>query len=300
MPRSRDSRSLRPSAVPLAALSACADRIPAALPPGGRGWCATMAGVLEATAPKPGNVHPGASFDDLTYDELVAAATAIGPVFEQAAAAPLGRTILRAVQAAAAVTRSNANLGIILAIAPLAAAPAGERLSGGVPGPLTAADAGDVWAAIAAARPGGMGTADRLDLAGPAPDDLLAAMRLAAPRDQIAALWVDGYGPLHDGLVHDLADGFTSGLPWTDAIVRGFLRQLARAPDSLIARKHGRAVAVDVSTRAAAVLAAPAAAWRDRVAAFDRALRTPVRINPGTTADLVAAALYILLRSHAE
>jgi triphosphoribosyl-dephospho-CoA synthetase len=31
---------------------------------------------------------------------------------------------------------------------------------------------------------------------------------------------------------------------------------------------------------------------------LDHSLRTPVRINPGTTADLVAAALYILLRSH--
>ena len=32
------------------------------------------------------------------------------------------------------------------------------------------------------------------------------------------------------------------------------------------------------------------------VAAFDDALRCPRRLNPGTTADVVAAALYILLR----
>ncbi|NBW87546.1 MAG: triphosphoribosyl-dephospho-CoA synthase, partial [Planctomycetia bacterium] len=35
---------------------------------------AALAGVLEASAPKPGNVHPGAAFNDLCYEELVAAA----------------------------------------------------------------------------------------------------------------------------------------------------------------------------------------------------------------------------------
>ena len=49
-------------------------RLPEALPPWSRGWMAALAGVLEASAPKPGNVHPGAAFDDLCYDELVAAA----------------------------------------------------------------------------------------------------------------------------------------------------------------------------------------------------------------------------------
>jgi triphosphoribosyl-dephospho-CoA synthetase len=50
-----------------------------------------------------------------------------------------------------------------------------------------------------------------------------------------------------------------------------------------------------VSRAAGAVLAA-GADWRQAAAAFDRALRVPRRVNPGTTADLLAAALYILLR----
>lgn len=159
--------------------------------PRGRGWAAAVASILEASAPKPGNVHPEAVFPDLTYADLVAAGLAIAPAMDTAATLPLGRTILDAVTAARSVTRSNANLGIILAIAPLAAVP--DDAAGVVPdrvrlpaavadvlGRLGAADAADVWRAIGIAAPGGMGAQMRLDLAGPPPEDLLEAMRLAA------------------------------------------------------------------------------------------------------------------------
>ncbi len=274
-------------------------RLPEALRPWGRGWMAALAGVLEASAPKPGNVHPGAAFDDLCYEELVAAALAIAPAMDRATTVPLGRTILDAVAAARRVARSNANLGIVLALAPLAAAP--------TPGPVRAAaaaaghdrhtadDARLVWAAIAIARPGGMGGSDKWDVGGPAPSDLLEAMRLAAPRDAIARLWAERYVPLFAGPVPDLAAELAAGFGLDDAIVRCHLRQLARTPDTLIARRHGAMVAADVSARAAAVIAAPAGAWREAAAHFDASLRRPVRVNPGTTADLVAAALYILL-----
>ena len=281
-------------------------RIPASCRPWGRGWCATAACLLEALAPKPGNVHPAADFADLSHAELVAAGIAIGPPLDRAAERPLGRVVLEAVEASRRCTRSNANLGIVLAIAPLAAA--GSVTAGNVADVLArigADDAADIWQAIAIANPGGMGTSGRWDVAGPPPTDLLEAMRLSAPRDQIGRLWSHGYGELFDGLVADLA-GEIAGLsaagqpaaqPLLDAIVRGFLRQLARSPDSLIARKHGPEVAADVSAGAAAVLArAHDAGWPAALAAFDRRLRSPRRINPGTTADLVAAALYILLR----
>lgn len=274
-------------------------RLPDALLPWGRGWMAALACVLEASAPKPGNVHPGAAFDDLCYDDLVAAALAIAPAMDRAATAPLGCTILDAVASTRRVVRSNANLGIVLALAPLAASRA--------PGPVRAADAaavlerlgpedaGHVWKAIAIARPGGMGGSGTWDVAGPAPPDLLEAMRLAAPRDEIARLWAEGYAPLFAGPVPDLATELAAGSGLEDAIVRCHLRQLARTPDTLIARRHGAAVAADVSARAAAVVATPGDAWREAAARFDASLRRPVRVNPGTTADLVAAALYILL-----
>ena len=270
-------------------------RLPDTCPPHGRGWSAAAASILEASAAKPGNVHPTAEFPDLTHAELVAAGLAIAPAMEQAAEVPLGRTILVAVTAARSVTRSNANLGIVLAIAPLAAVPdgrpAGPAAVAEVLAGLTPADAADVWQAIGLAQPGGMGQSSQHDLAGPPPDDLLAAMRLAAPHDAIARLWADGYDSLGNGLVADLEAALGRGLALDDAIVHAFLAQLAREPDSLIARKHGLPVAVEVSRRATAALAHP-----QTIPEFDRFLRSPRRLNPGTTADLTAAALYILIR----
>lgn len=275
------------------AIATALSRLPATCPPGGRGWSAALASILEATAPKPGNVHPGAAFDDLAYEDFVAAGLAIAPALESASRAPLGRTILEAVRASRGVTRSNANLGIVLLITPLAAA-ASPRQVDAVFDSLTPADAADVWEAIALAGPGGLGTTSRDDLRGPPPPDLRGAMRRAASHDRIARLWAEGYADLFAGPVEDLASELAAGRPLLDAIVRCQLKQLAREPDTLIARRHGGVVAADVSRRAAAVLAA-GRGWRAAAARFDASLRVPRRVNPGTTADLVAAAVYILL-----
>jgi triphosphoribosyl-dephospho-CoA synthase len=291
--RSRESHVRTGSPAWQAAVGAGIDRLAGACPVGGRGWSAGVACILEAAAPKPGNVHPGAAFPDLAHDDLVAAAIAIAPVLERAPELPLGRTILDAVAAAVAVTRSNANLGIVLALAPLAAAPSPERVAEPL-ARLGPADAADTWRAIALAKPGGLGTSDRHDLSAPPPSDLLDAMRAAADRDQIARLWTTGYAGLFTGPVADLGAELAAGRDLEEAIVLAHLRQLAREPDSLVARRHGPDVAADVSRRAAAVLAA-GSAWRAAAAEFDRSLRVPHRVNPGTTADLLAAALYILV-----
>lgn len=242
-------------------------------------------------------MHPAAAFADLSHDELVAAGEAIATPLDLAATRPLGRTILDAVAASRLVTRSNANLGIVLAIAPLAAVPDGAAPSPAAAAVVLAAttpdDARDVYMAIALANPGGMGRRDQWDIDGPAPASLLDAMHAAADRDQIARLWARGYAPLFAGPVADIAGEIERGLPLGVAIERGHLMQLAREPDTLIARKHGLAAARDASARAAAVLAA-GQAWPAEAAELDRFLREHA-MNPGTTADLVAAALYILL-----
>lgn len=268
---------------------------------GSRGWCAAAAGIVEATAVKPGNVHPGASFPDLAYDDLVAAAVAIAPAIDRAAATPVGHTILAAVEAARAATDTNANFGIILVTTPLAAVPDGEPLDAAaverVLARLDAGDAAAIWRAIARARPGGMGRVATDDVAGPPPDDIRAAMRSAAGRDWIAALWAHGFEPLFAGPVADLAAAVDAGLPLLDAVVDCHVRQLARAPDSLIVRRHGAGIAALVSAAAAGIPPAGDPGRPAALARFDRMLRIPTRRNPGTTADLVAAALYILFRT---
>jgi triphosphoribosyl-dephospho-CoA synthase len=294
------------------ALAMASASLPPLLEPWGRGWSTAVASLLEAAARKPGNVHPAAAFPDLAFPDLVAAGIAIAPAIDAAATRPLGETILGAVKAAAAATASNANLGIVLLIAPLAAAP-GPRLGPAPISPAAAdavvatagpADAAAIWQAIQLAKPGGLGKSDRWDLAGPPPADIRAAMRESADRDTIARLWSRGYDELFSGPVADLAAAVAAGWPLEAAIIHCHLRQLARCPDSLIGRRHGPAAAEQVTALAAALVAraptspadAAAPAWLSAVAAFDASLRTPRRLNPGTTADMIAAALYILLR----
>lgn len=267
------------------------------------GEIATAASLLEATARKPGNVHPAAAFADLCYADLQAAAWAIGPPLDRAGREPLGQVIHEAVTAARAVSQSNANLGIVLAVAPLAAASAtGGDLSPTavrrVLATLDRTDAAAIYQAIRSSGAGGLGQRSLHDVAGPAPASILAAMQAAAardPSDSIAALWAGGYEPLWAGPVADLAEFEAAGCGWEETIVRAALRQLARTPDSLIARRHGLPAAIEVAGQARAIADLSGSDWTAAVARFDHGLRVPRRLNPGTTADLIAAALYIHL-----
>ena len=293
----------------------------AAIPtaPESLGWQAAAASLLESAAFKPGNVHPAAGFDDLQHNDFVAAALAIARPFNTlqqqpdshpGEPQPLGRVILAAVTAAATATRSNANLGIVLAMAPLAAAalPLEEHLPQ-VLASLDRSDAETIWQAIAIAQPGGLGRVAEHDLAGPPPENILEAMRLARERDAIARLWSDDYAPLFSrdarepGMVMLLEDALSAGLPAAAAIQRAFLDHLALHTDSLIRRRHGEAVAAEVSREAAAIRQRPLQDQPAAISRFDARLRAGSLhngrlrpINPGTTADLVAAALFVLLR----
>ncbi len=70
-------------------------------------------------------------------------------------------------------------------------------------------------------------------------------------------------------------------------------------PDTLIARKRGLDAARRVSERASevrAVLRTEGPAGRSALTAFDAELRDPGHtLNPGTTADLVTASLFVFL-----
>src|SRR5262245_64709172 len=63
--------------------------------------------LLEVSAPKPGNVSPGRHFADLTYEDFLTSAVAIGPTFARVADQPLGETIRQAVEVTACWTRTN-------------------------------------------------------------------------------------------------------------------------------------------------------------------------------------------------
>ncbi len=157
-----------------------------------------------------------------------------------------------------------------------------------------------VYHAIRLARPGGLGSAPEQDVADEPTVTLLDAMRLAAEHDLIARQYANGFAEVFDDALVELRSALAAGRSLETAIVAASLMILGDHPDTLIARKHGRAEAEDASRRATEVLAV---GWPDHAAsvaafeAFDVWLRAEGHArNPGATADLIAAALFAALR----
>jgi triphosphoribosyl-dephospho-CoA synthase len=268
------------------------------------GQCATLACLLEATAPKVGNVHRGADCEDLTFGDFVVSAVAIGPAMEAAANTGVGRAVHDAVVATQQLVATNTNLGMALLFAPLAAVPHDEAISkdsiGAVLHGLTPDDSRLVYEAIRLARPGSLGSVESMDVANEAPEDLLAAMGAAADRDLIARQYVENFCLVFQEALATLIGDRLRGCSLTEAIVHTHVFLISRHGDSLIARKGGRELSHRASTIAKQVYLAGNPgdeAYHEALADFDFWLRSDGnRRNPGTTADLVAAALFAGLR----
>ncbi len=264
-----------------------------------------LACLLEVAAPKPGNVSPGRAFGDMRYEDFLASAAAIGPAFLSADHESLGTTILSAVEATRRWTASNTNLGLILLLAPLAH---GMLRKGD--GPLrdavrrvlhgtTVDDARRVYEAIRLAAPGGLGEVDAQDVSGEPDISLRDTMMLAAARDAIASEYATDFSITFEIAAPSLNAALDAGLEWPAATVETSLTILAHARDTLIERKLGREAADAVSRQAAEVLASGGVRsdqGKARLADFDAGLRDGInQRNPGTTADLTAAALFIVI-----
>jgi triphosphoribosyl-dephospho-CoA synthase len=166
-------------------------------------------------------------------------------------------------------------------------------------GATTVEDARAVYAAIRLASPGGLGRADAQDVRSEPTVTLLEAMRLAADRDTIASEYVSGFEITFGTGVPALTRARCDRLSWDDAIVEAYLTLLSAIPDTHIARRGGVALAADVTRRAEGVLArggVRSAQGRQAIDALDRSLREDGNLaNPGTTADLTAAAIFVTL-----
>jgi len=264
-----------------------------------------LACLLEASAPKPGNVSPGRHFADARYEDFLASAVAIGAPLSGVGTRGIGSTIRLAVEATTHWTRSNTNLGIVLLLTPLArAALAGTTASlrdalRGQLASTTIEDARDVYAAIRLASPGGLGQADAQDVAGDPTISLLDAMRLAADRDGIAREYATAFEMTFNTGAPALEEARRAGLSWDDAIVETFLTLLSAGPDTHVVRRSGAELASTVSDRARAALAkggVRSVDGRRAIDEMDRALRDARHsANPGTTADLTAAAIFVVL-----
>jgi triphosphoribosyl-dephospho-CoA synthase len=273
--------------------------------------CAQAACVLDVTAFKPGNVHVLSGFADMTATDFLLSAAAIAPVLEQAPLRRIGDTILSCVRATRAVTKANTNLGIVLLLAPLASVQPHLDLRGGVMRALMRLDVADATAAYEAirlARPGGLGTVAEQDVAGEPTVTLREAMALAADHDMIARQYVSDFEQVFEG-VEILREELQIEPDVGRAVTRLHVRFLAKYADSLIVRRFGPHVAAAVLREARRILDSQAE-WGVDAGTFGRfgiwlgktrhteAGRKSQGINPGTTADLVTASLFVAFRQN--
>jgi triphosphoribosyl-dephospho-CoA synthase len=266
-----------------------------------------LACLLEASAPKPGNVSPGRPFADLRYEDFLASAAAIGGPFTGVADRALGQTIRLAVEATSQWARTNTNLGIVLLLAPLARAASiddpGHRglqtLTKRVLEATTVEDARDAYAAIRLAAPGGLGRATSQDVAEEPTQSLLDVMCLAADRDLVAREYSTGFETTFEQGAPTLAAARRDGLTWSDAVVETCLTLLAAHDDTHIVRRSGAEAAARASALAKGALRAGgvrSANGREAIDNMDASLRDARHsANPGATADLTAAAIFVVL-----
>jgi len=266
---------------------------------------------------KPGNVAIGAPAHGMSAEQFLRSAEVVAPPLTDTRLA-LGARIEAAVRASMDAAGCNTNLGIVLLLAPMAEA-ALRAVAGGaerpdwrsqLPAVLAAtsrADGAAAARAIVCAHPAGLGSVDEADVQGADAGaceaggggfghTLREAMALASGRDQIARQYVSDFATVHQMAAH-LSALCAAGACREDAVSAVFLRRLACEPDTHIVRKQGADEALAVTREVAAVCAGlpdpPGWAASDvcRLVALHDALLAR-RINPGTTADLVVAAVF--------
>jgi triphosphoribosyl-dephospho-CoA synthase len=296
-----------------------------------------LALLLEVSAyPKPGNVHRMRDFENTRFEHFLASAAALVPHFRLAALRGrkiadgsihsgelmIGERIKRAVESCSEWQRGgNTSLGAILLLIPISYAagmvPPGKALRAQeirknlriVARGTNKVDAVNAYRAISHASPAGMGKVPELDI-----NDkdsltrirkqnisLFDIFRISSGYDTISSEWVRGFPVTFEiGLPFLVRELHATG-DINTAVVDTYLRILSEVPDTLVARKLGIGRAREVSLMAKRVLKVggmKTSRGRKEAEEMDKSLqRADHQCNPGTTADLTASTLSILLLS---
>ncbi|MWG36013.1 triphosphoribosyl-dephospho-CoA synthase [Halomarina oriensis] len=269
---------------------------------------AELALLLEvAGTPKPGNVDRHRDHADLHFDHFLAGAVGATPGLRLAAGdGPLGEAFERAVGGMSRQRGGNSQFGALLALCPLVRAASRDALTReGVRAAVAETTVEDTCSFYRAFDhvgvavddpPEGMSDLDVRQGSGAIPAvrerDLTLAdlMAESAPGDGIAAEWTDGYPrTLRAAERIEADDG-----PVSERGARAFLHLLAERIDQFVATTSDAASAREATDRAQAVLDDE----EDAEALAEEFVERG--INPGTTADLTAAALFVALERGVE
>jgi triphosphoribosyl-dephospho-CoA synthase len=276
---------------------------------------ATLALLLEVTGtPKPGNVDRHRDHPELRFEHFLAGAVgARSGLSSMIEGGPLGAAFERSVEGMADQRGGNTQFGALLLLAPLVRAANADEVDGNEDG-LSPAGVSDVVAATTVEDavsfyrafehvdvavedpPEGL---DDLDVrrggdAAPALRErgltLADVMDLSADVDGVAAEWVGGFERTFEAAGWLLDDDG----PVPDRASRAFLRLLADEVDTFVVKTSSREAAEEATRRARAVLDGEEHGEELANELVERG------INPGTTADLTAGALFVALRRGLE
>ena len=272
--------------------------------------CFRQSCLLELRALKPGNVGHHADGHGMNVQQFIDSADASAHALVSDCQG-VGERILNSVRATQERAKDNTNLGILLLAAPLVQAmqeiDPHHSLQVSVQKVLenlTVGDARLCYEAIRLANPGGMGRVDQQDVAIEPAITLLEAMKLAADRDRVAYQYAHNYADIFEynlTIYEDFLNKWESP-EWAATAV--YLSQLARVPDSLICRKYSVLKAQEISDMIAPLAAKVLAsqdpiAFESRLLSIDGHLKS-IGINPGTTADLTVATLFVAMLESAS
>ena len=283
---------------------------------------AQIASVLEVSGwPKPGNVHRTRNYDDMVFQDFVISGVVIGDTMEEVANqakeiddlsnAELGKYILQAVNETNKWIETNTNLGIMMMCIPIAASAAIsngfdeiQENVGRLMDATTVEDAVNLYDAINVADAGGMGDQEEFDvMSEKAKDELRANNQTMYDVLKISA----GWDRLANELTSKMPVCFEIGYPtfsdfWktcddvdviNKASVLTFMTILSQVPDTLISRKYGNEIAEVVSRKAEGILKfKDDDSFVEKLLEFDDYLYEN-KYNPGTTADLTAASIFL-------
>jgi len=171
----------------------------------------------------------------------------------------------------------------------------------------TPKDAVNVYDAIKIANPSGLNKAPDLDLNDPDSVNkivkenvsLYQVFKIASSYDNVCSEWVNSYSITFDFAYPHLMEQISKTKDLNVAIIHTFLKVLAKHPDTFIARKVGIGKAREVSSMAEEILklgGLKTLRGKEKLREFDLMLRKSSNLlNPGTTADIIAAALALNL-----
>ena len=275
---------------------------------------AQIASGLEVSGyPKPGNVHRTRDYDDMEFEDFIISGIVIGDTIREACSdvdienPELGKYILQGVAETDRWIINNSHLGIVRMTTPIAVAAAISDSFDDIRENVkllmantSVDDACDLYDAINIADAGGMGDQDEYDVASDSAKQELRennqtmydVLKISAPWDMLAremtsdmpAVFEIGY-PTY----HELREQKTKN----EACLLTFLTILSQVPDTLISRKYGDDEALKISMMTRDLLKMKDADdFIERVGEFDEYLFKN-KYNPGTTADLTAASIFV-------